>query len=102
MFMRSGHVEQKPKSSAEATSASLFSSLSFHSAPKFLPNINIHLSIMNSTKHSAFVKTRFLILSDAHGMEIRSEDKPSQHADVAIHCGDLIEESKLEEYKASI
>ena len=57
---------------------------------------------MNSTKHSAFVKTRFLILSDTHGMELRAEDKPSQHADVAIHCGDLTEESKLEEFKVSI
>lgn len=35
-------------------------------------------------------------------MEFRSEDKPLQHADVAIHCGDLTEESKLEEYRASI
>ena len=57
---------------------------------------------MNSTQHSAFVKTRFLILSDTHGMEFQSVDKPSQHTDVAIHCGDLTEESKLEEYKASI
>ena len=57
---------------------------------------------MDSTKHSASVKTRFLILSDTHGIEFQSEQKPSQHADVAIHCGDLTEKSKLEEYKASI
>ena len=57
---------------------------------------------MDTNKHSAFVKTRFLILSDTHGMQFRSEDIPSQHADVAIHCGDLTEESKLEEYEASI
>lgn len=57
---------------------------------------------MEFTKHSAFVKTRFLLLSDTHGMEFRSEDRPSQHADVAIHCGDLTEESKLEEFEASI
>ena len=57
---------------------------------------------MEFTRHSAFVKTRFLILSDTHGMEFRSEDRPFQHADVAIHCGDLTEESKLEEYEASI
>ena len=60
------------------------------------------INIMNPNKHSAFVKTRFLILSDTHGIEFRSEDIPSQHADVAIHCGDLTEESKLEEYEASI
>ena len=35
-------------------------------------------------------------------MEFRPEDRPFQHADVAIHCGDLTEESKLEEYQASI
>ncbi len=35
-------------------------------------------------------------------MELRSEDIPFQHADVAIHCGDLTEESKLEEYRTSI
>ena len=57
---------------------------------------------MDSTKHSDFVKTRFLILSDTHGMEFRSEDIPSQHVDVAIHCGDLTEESKIEEYQTSI
>lgn len=57
---------------------------------------------MGSTKNPVSVKTRFFILSDTHGMEFRPEDKPSQHADVAIHCGDLTEESKLEEYQASI
>ncbi len=48
------------------------------------------------------VKTRFLILSDTHGMEFRPEEIPLQHVDVVIHCGDLTEESKLEEYRASI
>ena len=57
---------------------------------------------MESTEHSAFVKTRFLIFSDTHGVEFPSEDRPFQHADVVIHCGDLAEESKLEEYEASI
>jgi hypothetical protein len=57
---------------------------------------------MEFAKRSALIKTRFLILSDTHGMEFRSEDRPFQHADVAIHCGDLTEESKLEEYRASI
>lgn len=35
-------------------------------------------------------------------MEFQSENRPCQHADLAIHCGDLTEESKLEEYRASI
>ena len=57
---------------------------------------------MEFTKYSASVKTRFLIVSDTHGMAFRSENRPHQHADVAIHCGDLTEESKLEEYRTSI
>ncbi|KAL8825678.1 MAG: hypothetical protein Q9191_004267 [Dirinaria sp. TL-2023a] len=57
---------------------------------------------MELTKYSASVKTRFLILSDTHGMEFGSEDKPLQRADVAVHCGDLTEESKLDEYSASM
>lgn len=57
---------------------------------------------MEFTKHSASVKTRFLILSDTHGTEFGSENRPLQHADVAVHCGDLTEESKLDEYRASM
>ena len=57
---------------------------------------------MEFTANSGFVKTRFFILSDTHGMEFGSEERPSHHADVAIHCGDLTEESKLEEYRASL
>lgn len=57
---------------------------------------------MDFQTNSSFFKTQFLILSDTHGMEFGSEDRPSHHADVAIHCGDLTEESKLEEYRASL
>ena len=57
---------------------------------------------MKPANRSAYVKTRFLILSDTHGMEYQPENKPIQHADVAIHCGDLTEESKLDEYRASL
>ena len=57
---------------------------------------------MEFTNHSGSVKTCFLILSDTHGMGFRLEDRPFQNADVAIHCGDLTEESKLEEYRASM
>lgn len=48
------------------------------------------------------IKTRFLIISDTHGMEFGPETKPLKRADVAIHCGDLTEESKLDEFRASI
>ena len=57
---------------------------------------------MECTRDSAFVRTRFLILSDTHGTEFPLENRPIQHADVAIHCGDLTEESKMEEFRASI
>src|ERR1700733_2084147 len=46
------------------------------------------------------VKTCILILSDTHGMELR--EKPLLSADVAIHCGDLTDGSKLEEFRAAI
>lgn len=48
------------------------------------------------------IKTRFLIISDTHGMDFRPEDKPVKHADVAIHCGDLTDGSKLEEFRTAI
>ena len=35
-------------------------------------------------------------------MEFRPEETPSQHVDVAVHCGDLTEGSKLDELRASI
>ncbi len=57
---------------------------------------------MELTTKSGFLKTRFFILSDTHGIEFEREERSSQHADVAIHCGDLTEESKLEEYRASL
>src|ERR1700709_2552980 len=46
------------------------------------------------------VNTQFLIISDTHGDEL---DLSALGAvDVAIHCGDLTEESKLDEFRASI
>ena len=56
---------------------------------------------MELTANSGFVKTRFFVLSDTHGIEFEREERSSHHADVAIHCGDLTEESKLEEYRAT-
>ncbi|KAI4130217.1 MAG: hypothetical protein LQ338_001832 [Usnochroma carphineum] len=48
------------------------------------------------------IKTRLLIISDTHGMDFRPADRPLQRADVAIHCGDLTDGSKLEEFRTSI
>ena len=46
------------------------------------------------------VTTRFLVISDTHGDFL---DHPIiDRADVAIHCGDLTEESKLDEFRASL
>ncbi|KIX94749.1 uncharacterized protein Z520_09439 [Fonsecaea multimorphosa CBS 102226] len=51
---------------------------------------------------TATVKTRMLIMSDTHGMDFTSADKPFLRADVAIHCGDLTDGSKLEEFRTTI
>ncbi|KAH8169348.1 calcineurin-like phosphoesterase domain-containing protein [Sarocladium implicatum] len=48
------------------------------------------------------VKTKILIVSDTHGRPFPPDLAPRIRADVAIHCGDITEESKLEEYKASM
>ncbi|KAI1111719.1 Metallo-dependent phosphatase-like protein [Nemania sp. NC0429] len=46
------------------------------------------------------VKTRILIISDTHGGSFTV--RPEHKADVVIHCGDLTDESKLEEYRRTI
>jgi hypothetical protein len=51
---------------------------------------------------SSNIKTRFLVVSDTHGVDSPPSFVSGQYADVAIHCGDLTTESKIEEYKASI
>lgn len=48
------------------------------------------------------IKTRILILSDTHGLGFSAERKPHAPADVAIHCGDLTDGSKLHEFKQAI
>lgn len=48
------------------------------------------------------ITTRFLILSDTHGEEFRQVATPLPPADVAIHCGDLTEESKIAEFRVSL
>jgi predicted phosphodiesterase len=48
------------------------------------------------------IKTRFIILSDTHGIDFSPNSRPLQCADVAIHCGDLTDGSKLEEFRTAI
>ena len=57
---------------------------------------------MDCTTTWDLCKTRFFILSDTHGTGFETDKWSSQYADVAIHCGDLTEESKLEEYRATL
>ena len=57
---------------------------------------------MEFTATSGLVKSRFFIISDTHGIELGREEGSSDHVDVAIRCGDLPEESKLEEYRANL
>ncbi|OHW95472.1 metallophosphoesterase domain-containing protein 2 [Colletotrichum incanum] len=44
------------------------------------------------------IKTRVFVISDTHGLRLRYKHE----ADVAIHCGDLTNESKFEEYRSLI
>lgn len=50
------------------------------------------------------VPTRVLILSDTHGDDVLYDGVPpgEKQIDVVIHCGDLTEESKLHEFRASL
>ncbi|KGO75888.1 hypothetical protein PITC_033340 [Penicillium italicum] len=51
----------------------------------------------NNETSTTNIKTRFLICSDTHGIDSLPSFIPStkQHADVAIHCGDLTDQSQL-------
>lgn len=46
------------------------------------------------------ITTRVLVLSDTHGEALKRSVTTS--ADVAIHCGDITEEPKLDEFRAAI
>ncbi|EEP78121.1 predicted protein [Uncinocarpus reesii 1704] len=46
------------------------------------------------------IKTRFFIISDTHGETLTP--RISVKADVAIHCGDLTQESKISEFRTTI
>ena len=48
------------------------------------------------------IRTRLLILSDTHGEDFGPEEKTLQRADVALHCGDLTDGSKLEEFRTAL
>ncbi|KAI1079609.1 Metallo-dependent phosphatase [Whalleya microplaca] len=50
--------------------------------------------------HLGMIKTRFFIISDTHADPINFG--PSQKADVAIHGGDLTEQSKIREFRVTI
>ena len=47
------------------------------------------------------VSTKILVLSDTHGAALSPLDL-REPVDVVIHCGDLTEESKLEEYQGAV
>lgn len=57
---------------------------------------------MGPTSCSASVKTRFLIISDTQGIDFPVYARPFQQVDVAIHYGDLTEESKPSELQTTI
>ncbi|XEV00888.1 hypothetical protein FSHL1_006175 [Fusarium sambucinum] len=46
--------------------------------------------------------SRTRILSDTHGQEFPGDRKPLHKVDVAIHCGDLTETSRLYEFESAI
>ncbi|QPC77824.1 hypothetical protein HYE68_008576 [Fusarium pseudograminearum] len=48
------------------------------------------------------IRTRFLVISDTHSQEFPDDRKPLHKVDVAIHCGDLTETSKLHEFESAI
>ncbi|KAJ5104590.1 hypothetical protein NUU61_001937 [Penicillium alfredii] len=57
---------------------------------------------MEEATMSANIKTRFLMVSDTHGLDSLPGSVSYQYADAAIHCGDVTTNSTIDEYKASI
>lgn len=53
-------------------------------------------------KMSRRIKTRFLILSDTHGLRFQADRTLHEPVDVAIHCGDLTGDSKLHGFRQAI
>lgn len=56
----------------------------------------------SSINMSSSIKTRCLIISDTHGLRFKDGAEPLERADVAIHCGDLTDDSKLHGFKEAI
>lgn len=48
------------------------------------------------------IRTRLLIISDTHGMDFTSADRPHQRVNVVLHRGDLTDGSKLDEFRTSL
>ncbi|WYZ41485.1 hypothetical protein EsH8_V_000380 [Colletotrichum jinshuiense] len=57
---------------------------------------------MNAPDAGSQVKTRILIISDTHGADSLPGSESLCPVDVAIHCGDLTEESKLAEFHSAV
>ncbi|EPE05441.1 metallophosphoesterase domain-containing [Ophiostoma piceae UAMH 11346] len=49
-----------------------------------------------------YINTRLLIISDTHAADIPDNLKATAAVDVAIHCGDLTEESKICEFRTTL
>jgi Icc-related predicted phosphoesterase len=54
----------------------------------------------SNTVRSA-IKTKVLIISDTHGLQF-TPHAPQLPVDVAIHCGDMTEDSKLSEFRETV
>jgi Calcineurin-like phosphoesterase len=50
----------------------------------------------------ATIRTRLLILSDTNGEDFSCSNRPHQRVDVVLHCGDLTDGTKLDEFRTSI
>ncbi|KAK7952658.1 uncharacterized protein PG986_008386 [Apiospora aurea] len=48
------------------------------------------------------IETRFLVISDTHGQLFDLKEAQQANADVVIHCGDLTEESKIDEFRITL
>ncbi|KAL0939812.1 uncharacterized protein CTRU02_206422 [Colletotrichum truncatum] len=51
---------------------------------------------------TASIKTRFMVISDTHGRNFKSESMPHESVDIIIHCGDLTQHSKLDEFRETL
>lgn len=60
------------------------------------------LQLLEHPSTPRLIKTKFLIISDTHGLDSLPTSITNQNFDVLIHCGDLTTESKLSEYKSTI